>query len=645
MKHLSLNPPHKEDLGCSLKGEGATFTIFTTRASKMILEIYEDGHQSIPFFRQVIEPIAKSPFFSLFVPNIKEGMYYVWHMISPDASQPLTIMDPYAKGVLYKQGQWHNLVATKQHGPISKPQIPWHETILYELHVGHFTKLDPSIPIEERGTFSGLIKKLPYLKRLGITTLELLPIFKWYPHTITHVNPHTGHLLEDVWGYNSLAFFALDERYSVEKTSEASLREFRSFIEAAHALNMEVILDVVYNHTGEGGKEGVAIHFKYLAPEIYYKYDEQGQFLNCSGTGNTLNTNHPIVKRLIKESLRYWAEEVGVDGFRFDLAPILGQDEKGDTLNKSLLHEIAEDPILSKVKLISESWDAKGNYDVGRMPAPFCEWSDTFRDTMRQFVKGDPDKATAVSKCLIGKEINFLDARKGKDHAIHYLTAHDGFTLWDLVSYNEKHNEANGEDNRDGHSPNYSYNWGVEGESEQEDILSRRLQIVRNLMCLLLLSKGTPMLLMGDEFGRTQQGNNNAFCQDNELVWVNWDKARTNSHLLDFCSRLIALRKELLYFKEEIPYEISWHGIHYEKPDWSYHSKSIACYIKGVESLFFISNNYHETLVFELPSILGKWQIILQTDSKEPFKVQTLENVTVEVAAYSICLLKKLSTP
>lgn len=644
MNQLSINLSYKEELGCSLNREGATFTIFTTRASKMVLEIYQNAHQSIPYFKQVIESVEKSPLFSLFVPDVKEGMYYTWHMISQDASQPLAIMDPYAKGVLYKQGKWHNLVTAKQHFHISKPQIPWHQTILYEMHVGHFTKLDRSIPLEKRGTFSGLIQKLPYLKQLGITTLELLPIFKWYPHTIPHINPYTGHLLEDVWGYNSLAFFALDERYSVEKTSAASLKEFRSLIETAHSLGIEIILDVVYNHTGEGGEEGVSVHFKYLAPEIYYKYDEQGQFLNCSGTGNTLNTNHPIVKQLIKESLRYWAEEVGVDGFRFDLASILGQDEKGNTMQTSLLHDIAEDPILSKVKLISESWDAKGNYDVGHMPAPFCEWSDTFRDTMRQFVKGDPNKVTAVSKCMLGQEIDFLDTRKGKDQAIHYITAHDGFTLWDLVSYNEKHNEANGENNRDGHSPNYSYNWGVEGESEQEEIIARRLQIIRNLMCFLLLSKGTPMLLMGDEFGRTQQGNNNAFCQDNELVWVDWNRAKENSHLLDFSRQLITLRKELLYFKEEMPYEISWHGIHYEAPDWSYHSKSIACYMKGIESLFFISNNYHEALVFELPPISEKWYCILQTASEEPFREYRVDASTIEVVAYSICLLKATRT-
>lgn len=640
MDVLSVYAGNEGNLGCHLEQEGATFRIYAKHAFAMVLEVYQQANKLTPFFKQVIERVDDSDFFSTFVPCVKGDMYYVWRIMHEDYSYSPTIMDPYAKGIIYFQGEWRNLVVSREYSKVVNPKIPWKQTILYELHVGHFTKIDESIPLKERGTFKGLIRKLPYFKQLGVTSLELLPIFKWYAHTLKNKNPYTSELLEDVWGYNSIAFFALDERYSVEKTSESSLKEFREFIEAAHHEKIEVILDVVYNHTGEGGEDGVAIHFKYLAPEIYYKYNEQHKFLNCSGTGNTLNTNHLIVKKLIKESLTYWAEEVGVDGFRFDLASILAQDEKGRWLKESLLNEIATDPILSKVKLITEGWDAKGSYDVGRMPAPFCEWSDYFRDTIRKFIKGEQGIVPAVSVCMMGKEIYFTDTRKGKDQTIHFITAHDGFTMWDLVTYNQKHNEANGENNRDGHNANYSYNWGIEGETNQEHINSRRKQAMKNLMSLLFLSKGTPMLLMGDEFGRTQKGNNNAFCQDNEIVWVDWSKSKENNELLSFTSRVIAIRKQLDYFINEDQYEVSWHGVHYKQPDWSYYSCSIACYIEGKESLFFISNNYYEALIFELPPTKGKWCCMINTAAKDTFKEGIIEEGYYEVKAYSVCLFK-----
>ena len=640
MKEFEADTDNKWGLGCCLKPEGASFKIYAKCAYAMVLEIYQDAKQLTPIYKQVIGKAENSDYFSTFVPNIKPGMYYVWRMMHEDYSYSPTIMDPYAKGVIYFQGEWRNLVIEKQIFKTPKPQIPWKQTILYELHVGHFTKRDESIPLEERGTFRGLIRKLAYLKQLGITTIELLPIFKWYAHTLKNTNPYTGDLLEDVWGYNPLGYFAVDERYSVEKTSEASLRELRDLVEAAHEEKMEIVLDVVYNHSGEGDKEGVAIHFKYLAPDVYYKYDEHNQLLNCTGTGNTLNTNHPIVKQMIKESLIYWANEVGVDGFRFDLASVLGQDERGRWLKESLLNEMATDSVLSKVKLITESWDAKGSYDVGRMPSPFREWSDYFRDTIRKFVKGDQGIIPALADCIMGKEIYFTDSTKGKEHTIHFITAHDGYTMWDLVSYNQKHNEANGENNRDGHHANYSYNWGIEGETFEGHIVEKRKQAIRNLMSLLFLSQGIPMLLMGDEFARTQKGNNNAFCQDNEMVWVNWEKAKENQDLLEFTRGLIALRKQLDYFTNDKQYVVSWHGIHYKKPDWSYYSCSMACFIEGMESLFLVANSYYEPLTFELPPIEGKWQCILDTARKEPFKLEQILETHYEVKAYSVCLFK-----
>ena len=626
--------------GCEWTGRHFKFAIFAHHEDAMVLEVYQEAHSTTPIHKEIIRPSEQEDKFTTYVEGLSEGMYYVWRIMNEDYSYSPTIMDPYAKGVLYYNGEWRNLVTKQDSFNHLKPQIPWNETIIYELHVGHYTKMDKSIPEEERGTFKGLQKKLPYLKQLGVTTLELLPIFKWYPHTLKSKNPYTGALLQDVWGYNTLAFFAIDERFSVKQTSADSLKEFKTFLEAAHKEGIEVLLDVVYNHSGEGGKDGVKIHFKMLAPEIYYKYNEQGEYRNCSGTGNTLNTNHPLVKELIKDSLTYWADEIGVDGFRFDLASILGQDEKGLWLKESLLNEIATDPILSKVKLITEGWDAKGSYDVGRMPAPFCEWSDYFRDTIRKFVKGDQGIVSAVSDCMLGKEIYFTDTRKGKDQTIHFITAHDGFTMWDLVSYNQKHNEANGENNRDGHNANYSYNWGVEGETQDAHIIEARWRAVRNLVSLLLLAKGTPMLLMGDEIGRTQGENNNAFCQDNEIVWVNWEENKQRMAHLNFVQHVIKLRKQLDYFKDDTAYTISWHGIHQKQPDWSYYSRSIACYIEGKESLFWVANSYYEPLTFELPTINGKWHCVMNTSSSEIVD-EIVESGSYIVQAYSVCLFRE----
>lgn len=640
MNRVAVYANNEGELGCHLEHEGATFKIYAPNAFAMVLEVYEDANKPTPIYKQVIKKNNTSDYFSTSIAHIKSGMYYVWRIISNDFSYSPAIMDPYAKGVTYLNKEWRNLIVSKQAYKESKPHVPWNETILYELHVGHFTKWDDSIPLEEKGTFRGLTRKLPYLKKLGITTLELLPIFKWYAHTLRNKNPYTNCVLEDVWGYNPLAYFAVDARYSVDKTSDASLKEFRVFVEAAHKEKMEILLDVVYNHSGEGGADGISIHFKYLAPDIYYKYDEQHKLLNCAGTGNTLNTNHPIVKKMIKDSLIYWTKDVGVDGFRFDLASILGQDDKGKWLKESLLNEIATDSILSKTKLITESWDAKGSYDVGHMPAPFCEWSDYFRDTLRKFVKGDQGTIRDVATCLMGKEIYFTDATKGKDQTIHFITAHDGFTLWDLVSYNQKHNQANGENNRDGHNANYSYNWGIEGETTQVSIIDKRKCAMKNFMSLLFLSLGTPMLLMGDEFARTQQGNNNAFCQDNQFVWVNWEKLKENQDLLDFTIKIIALRKDLDYFKNEEQYNVSWHGVHYNQPDWSYHSCSIACFIEGKESMFLIANSYYEPLIFDIPTITGKWQCILNTATKENFLNVLIKETTYEVKAHSVCLFK-----
>jgi glycogen operon protein len=638
-------------LGCEIDLDGANFGIFSDHACSMVLEIYPSSKEVVPVFKVTLDKkdYATGDIFHVFIEDIKEGMSYTWRVIDREGTLSKGILDPYAyciKEELNNPIAYRNVVVNKKLDETQKPCIPWEQTIIYEMHVGSFTKhVSSQMNERERGTYQGIINKIPYLKELGVTTIELLPIFKWNPFTIRNRNPLTGELLRDVWGYNPIAFFALDEKYGIQKDGFEVMKEFREFIKAAHENGLEVILDVVYNHTGEGGIDGKSFNFKYLSKNTYYKMNERNEYMNDSGTGNTLNTNHYIVKQLILDSLRYWVTYMGVDGFRFDLASILGQDKTGKWIHHSVLNDISEDPILSHVKLISESWDAKGSYDVGRMPYHFREWSDYFRDTIRKFVRGDQGLTKSIADCMLGKEVYFTDSHKNNMHTIHFITAHDGFTMWDLLSYEHKHNFENGEENRDGHNGNYSCNCGIEGETHDHHIIHMRKCRVKNYMCLLFLSKGVPMLLMGDELGRTQRGNNNAYCQDNEIVWVDWDRVNAFEDVLLFTKNLIHIRKSLKYFNKNVgdAYKVTWHGVCYNKPDWSYYSRSIAWQIKGQdENLYIIANSYHEALSFELPPTHSAWLRIIDTSLISPEDVKT-EGVTIEdnqyrAEGYSICV-------
>ena len=551
-------------LGCVLDEAGANLGIFSDVSRSMILEIYHSCKESIPVFKVTLDrnDYTTGDIFHIYVEDIKAGMNYIWRAVDNEGEISKGLIDPYAcalSEMLDEPFGYKSIVTSRRHFETKRPCTPWEKTIIYELHTGSFTKHASSKMQEnERGTYQGIISRIPYLKELGITAVELLPIYKWNSHTIKNKNPFTGEQLQDVWGYNPIAFFALDEKYCIQKEGLEEIEEFKKFVDIMHQNDLEVILDVVYNHTGEGGCAGKTFNFKQLSNKTYYKLDENNEYMNFSGTGNTLNTNHYVVKQMILDSLRYWVTCMGVDGFRFDLASILGQNKSGKWINHSVLRDISEDPILSHVKLISESWDASGSYDVGRMPYPFREWSDYFRDTIRKFVKGDQGLTKSLADCLLGKEIYFANSKKNSLHAIHFITAHDGFTLWDLVSYNEKHNEANGEGNRDGHNANYTYNCGIEGETDDVNINNMRKRRVKNFMCLLFLSKGIPMLLMGDEFCRTQQGNNNAYCQDNDIVWVDWERTEKFEDILTFVKTLIKIRRSLMYFNDK--QSDAWHG-------------------------------------------------------------------------------------
>ncbi len=425
-------------------------------------------------------------------------------------------------------------------GQAKRNPIPWDRTILYETHVRGYTMKHPAVPEKLRGTYVGMKTPavLSYIKKLGVTSIELLPV-----HSFILDSNLLEKDLTNYWGYNSIGFFAPNTRYAAEP--EQSLREFKEMVAAIHEAGLEVILDVVYNHTAEGNERGPTLSFKGIDNASYYRLqsDNPRYYVNDTGTGNTVNLSHPRVIQMVTDSLRYWAEETHVDGFRFDLGTILAREPNGFDNQSGFLKACSQDPTLGRVKLIAEPWDCgPGGYQVGEFPPGWAEWNDKFRDEVREFWKGDL-VASKIAPRLLGSPAEFDRQGRKPWACVNFVTAHDGFTLNDCVTYNEKHNEANGEDNKDGSSDNRSFNYGVEGPTDDLAIQRVRARQIRNMLSTLLLSQGTPMLLAGDEFGRTQNGNNNAYCQDSDISWVNWDIEEKGQSLIRFVSRLTALRR------------------------------------------------------------------------------------------------------
>lgn len=436
-------------------------------------------------------------------------------------------------------------------GDDSPPLTPLEDSIIYELHVRGFT-CHPSSQVAHPGTFRGLIEKIPYLKWLGVTAVELMPIFEFDECDCPFTNPDTGERLVNFWGYNPIAFAAVKAAYAASAHEHGQNNEFREAVKALHAAGIEVILDVVFNHTGEGDDRGRTYSFRGLDNELYYLLDENGQYLNYSGCGNTVNCNHPIVRDLIMTCLRYWVGDMHVDGFRFDLASVLGRDRRGQVMvEPPVVESITEDGVLADTKLIAEPWDAAGLYQVGDFPfgRRWSEWNGKYRDDVRQFWRGDSGCVGPLASRICGSADLYQSSGRLPRHSVNFVTCHDGFTLWDLVSYSHKHNRANGEDNRDGTNDNRSWNCGVEGETTDPAILALRLRQVKNLMTTLMISQGVPMILAGDEFLRTQKGNNNAWCQDNEISWLNWELAERNKGFLRFVRELIWLRRRHPVFR------------------------------------------------------------------------------------------------
>jgi glycogen operon protein len=477
----------------------------------------------------------------------------------------------------------------REDGP---PLVPLEDSLIYELHVRGFT-CHPSSGVARPGTFLGLVEKIPHLQSLGVTAVELLPVHEFDEDDCPFSDPRTGEKLRNLWGYNSIAFAAVKAAYAASGTEHGQMTEFREMVRAFHQAGIEVILDVVFNHTGEGNEKGPTFSFRGLDNCLYYLLGPDGTYLNFSGCGNTVNCNHPIVRDLILTCLRFWVAEMHVDGLRFDLASVFGRDRNGNVLlEPPIVETIAEDGVLADTKLIAEPWDAGGLYQVGAFPygRRWSEWNGRYRDDVRRFWRGDPGAAGDLATRMCGSADLYEPTGRRPQHSINFITCHDGFTLHDLVSYNQKHNEANGEQNRDGSDANWSWNCGAEGPTNDPEILALRGRQARNLMATLFLSQGVPMLLAGDEFLRTQQGNNNAWCQDNEISWVDWTLAEQNADFLRFTRMMSALRqrhpalRRRSFFRGKLgpgQPDIDWHGLKPGQPDFSGQSQTLAFAIAG----------------------------------------------------------------
>lgn len=554
------------------------------------------------------------------------------------------LLDPYAKAVA-GQRTWGIRWDHTYHARVVKDRFDWGDMpqskkelcdlIIYELHVRDFTH-HPSSGVQHRGTFSGLMEKIPYLKELGINAVELMPIFE-FDETMNSRTVDGKQLLE-CWGYNTVGFFAPNSSYAAANEHNLEGTELKTLIKALHDNGIEVILDVVFNHTAEGNEKGNTFSFKGFDNNIYYMLTPDGNYYNFSGCGNTLNCNHPVVQQLILECLRYWTINYRVDGFRFDLASILGRNEDGSPMNNPpLLRTLADDSILSNVKLIAEAWDAGGLYQVGSFPASgrWAEWNGRYRDSLRSYLKGDSwnawDAAWSISgsgDLYGGYYDNTHSNYAGYNSCVNFLTCHDGFTLYDLYAYNDKHNEANGWNNTDGANDNRSWNCGAEGETDDPEVLSLRLRMIRNACAVLMCSRGTPMFLAGDEFGNTKFGNNNSYCQDNITSWLDWRMLEKNKDLFEFFKFMIAFRKKHPVIHKQLPTSvcgmdpIHTHNLNAEETDIPRDARtfcvSFAGYDKekGKDDLIYVAvNTFWEDVTITLPNLHGRgaWHLSVNT--------------------------------
>ncbi len=687
--------------GATWDGHGVNFAVFSAHATKVEVCLFDaDGRESA----RIALPEYRDETWHGYVPGITPGQIYglrVHGPYAPEAGQRFNpnklVLDPYARAHVGEL-QWHPAVFAYKLGDAQadlsfdaadsapfmpkcvvvdpdfdwaretrRKSVPWDRTIVYEAHVRGYTRLHPSVPGNERGTYRGFSHPdvIGYVKSLGVTTVELLPV-----HTFVNDSFLLERGLTNYWGYNSIGFFAPDPRYAAEPAR--TLQEFKEMVARMHDAGLEVVIDVVYNHTAEGNELGPTLSFKGLDNRSYYRLlpDNPRYYINDTGTGNTLNLSHPVVIQMVCDSLRYWAQEMHVDGFRFDLGTILAREPAGFDTYNGFMKALMQDPVLAKVKLIAEPWDCgPGGYQLGGFPPGWAEWNDQFRDTVRDYWRGQATPSQLAPR-LCGSPDIFNQRGRQPWASVNFVTAHDGFTLNDLVTYDGKHNEANGEDNRDGHSDNRSWNHGVEGETDDPAIAGLRERELKNLLGTLLLAQGTPMLLAGDEFARTQTGNNNAYCQDNEISWVHWEHDARAERLIAFTRELIALRAQYPILRrvrwltgawdEELEVrDVTWidaSGEPMREAQWQ--DGAIRCFgmlLDGrapesgirrrgeMATLLIVFNAWHDVVKFRLPAVNGAAGWLLRLDTNLPHIPEDLRfeaGHVYEVTGRSLLLLQ-----
>ena len=657
-------------LGATILRGGVNFSIFSRDCSGIELLLFDRVDDAAPSRTIKLDPRLNRTYhyWHVFVPGLGSGQLYGYRVSGPGRLRfdpQKLLFDPYGRALAVPDGYSRQAAAeagdntaTAMKSVVADPRgydwegdaplkRPFSQTVIYELHVAGFTRHPSSgVTEEKRGTYAGLVEKIPYLQELGVTAVELLPVFQFDPQAAP-----LG--FTNYWGYSPVSFFAPHTAYSSRKDPLGPLNEFRDMVKALHRAGIEVILDVVYNHTAEGDLQGPTLCYRGLADDFYYMPGPDGSpYANYSGCGNTFNANNPIARRLIMDSLHYWVREMHVDGFRFDLASILSRDENGNPLeDPPLLWDIETGPALAGIKIIAEAWDAAGLYQVGSFIGDrWKEWNGKFRDDVRSFLRGDARTVSRFASRLLASPDIYGHVEREPEQSINFITCHDGFTLNDLVSYDRKHNEANGENNRDGCDDNLSWNCGVEGPTGDTEVEALRNRQVKNFLAVTLLSLGAPMLLMGDEARRTQGGNNNAYCQDNETGWFDWGLLDKHADIHRFTRLLIAarLQREIAMEAPELTLnqllgmaKLEWHGVKLGRPDWGDDSHSIALTAWSLTkrlAFHLMVNAWRGPLEFELPPLTRvRWRRFIDTSLPSPSDIVPLDKAQiVEGAAYRL---------
>jgi isoamylase len=658
---FKLRPGKPLPFGATFVPGGVNFSIYSSHATSCTLVLFDKGEPQpkaeIPFpdeFR--IGNVYAMTVFDLDYENIEYG-YRMDGPFDPreghwfDKSRILA--DPYARAtggrdVWGVQPDWGDIYQHRSRlvfddfdwGGDKPLEIPIEDLVIYEMHVRGFTK-HPTSGVKFPGTFAGMRQKIDYLKELGVNCVELLPVYEFDEFENSKPSPVTGETLLQYWGYSTVNFFSPKAGYAATGKLGMQVDELKALVKELHRNGIEVFLDVVFNHTAEGNENGPYISFRGLDNKTYYMLTPGGYYFNFSGTGNTLNCNNPVVRNMVLDCLRYWAAEYHIDGFRFDLAAILGRDPFGAPLpNPPLLETLAFDPVLAKCKLVAEAWDAGGLYQVGSFPAygRWAEWNGKYRDAVRKFLKGEAGLVSEMAQRLQGSPDLYLS--RGPTASVNFITAHDGFTLMDMVSYNEKHNWANGENNNDGANDNESWNCGWEGLTDDPVINALRRRQIKNALIMLMVSQGVPMIVMGDEIGRTQQGNNNTYCQDNELNWMDWTLLESNADLFRFFKHMIAFRHAHPVLRNRWHFsnrdyvgsgyaDITWHGTKAWSADWSDSSRTIAFMLCGkhahggakLDNYLYVAMNVHwDAHWFDLPGLPEgmQWHVAANTGAPSP---------------------------